>query len=250
MAAQRVLPNYPKLVVILVFGAVVYNEFAVFFSATLRWPSFPDADETLRILFVADPQLQGIQHEHPFPVGALATWDSDRYLGKSFSWAVSAYDPQIVVFLGDLLDEGGFFPLTITFLSFWVTESEIWMFWFPIQVARATMRPFARMSTVSRPFMTSGPVSYQSSRPVTVTAQVTDRKREPSSFLCVLVKTSVYVAGDNDIGGDGGDPVTAEKMARFRDYFPSKPYYMFRGTSGVDISSSDEGIRFDPEESV
>jgi hypothetical protein len=106
MAAPRVFPNSKKLVVLLVFGVVVYNEFAVFLSATLRWPSFPSPDECLRILFVADPQLQGDKREHPFPLGALATWDSDRYLAKSFSWAISAYNPQIVVFLGDLLDEG------------------------------------------------------------------------------------------------------------------------------------------------
>ena len=55
---------------------------------------------------MADPQLQGVMYESPFPVGPITRWDSDRYLGKTFSWAISAYSPQVVVFLGDLIDEG------------------------------------------------------------------------------------------------------------------------------------------------
>jgi hypothetical protein len=65
-------------------------------------------------------------------------------------------------------------------------------------------------------------------------------------FPNVSVKTNVYVAGDNDIGGDGGNPVTAEKLDRFRDHFPSKSYYVFRGTSGVDVASASEDVRSGP----
>jgi hypothetical protein len=57
------------------------------------------------------------------------------------------------------------------------------------------------------------------------------------------VKTVIYVAGDNDIGGEGGDPITDEKIRRFKDHFPPKPIYIFKGVSGVDISTADEEIR-------
>ena len=58
----------------------------------------------LRILFVADPQIQGNLHEGSW--GWIRRWDSDRYLAKTYSWAYSAYSPNLVVFMGDLLDEG------------------------------------------------------------------------------------------------------------------------------------------------
>ena len=59
------------------------------------------------------------------------------------------------------------------------------------------------------------------------------------------VKTSIFVPGDNDIGGEGGDPITDEKIRRFKDHFPPKPVYVFKGISGVDISTADEEIRLD-----
>jgi hypothetical protein len=39
-------------------------------------------------------------------LGIITRWDSDRYLSKTFSWAKYAYNPDVVVFLGDLMDEG------------------------------------------------------------------------------------------------------------------------------------------------
>ena len=33
---------------------------------------------------------------------------------------------------------------------------------------------------------------------------------------------AIFVAGDNDIGGEGGDRVTKEKVSRFKKHFPSK----------------------------
>ena len=38
----------------------------------------------------------------------------------------------------------------------------------------------------------------------------------------------IYVAGDNDIGGEGADPVTAEKISRFRQNFPGQINYFFQ----------------------
>ena len=40
-------------------------------------------------------------------LGIITRWDSDRYrLSKTFSWAKYAYNPDVIVFLGDLMDEG------------------------------------------------------------------------------------------------------------------------------------------------
>lgn len=41
--------------------------------------------------------------------------------------------------------------------------------------------------------------------------------------------------GDNDIGGEGGDPVTDSKISRFKDEFSPKKLYRFKGTSGADL---------------
>jgi ethanolamine phosphate phosphodiesterase len=106
MGHQRAVLDYTKLSLILLFGAIFYNEFLAYFSAYTRWPTVKWPSESLRILFVADPQIQGVLFESPFPLGTITRWDSDRYLSKTFSWAMSAYNPQVVVFLGDLIDEG------------------------------------------------------------------------------------------------------------------------------------------------
>jgi hypothetical protein len=106
MVAQRAALDYNKLGFILLLGAVFYNEFFVYYSSYNKWPSLSNSDDCIKILFVADPQIQGLKYERPFPIGAITRWDSDRYLSKTYSWAVFAYSPQIVVFLGDLIDEG------------------------------------------------------------------------------------------------------------------------------------------------
>lgn len=183
---QRAVLDYNKLCVILILGAIVYNEFLCYLSAYSRWPSIKAPSDSLRILFVADPQILGSKYESTFPTGSITRWDGDRYLSKSFSWAVSAYNPQVVVFLGDLIDEG--------------SESD-----------EETFKYHA--------------------------------ERFKAIYDFRSVKTSIYIAGDNDVGGEGGDPITDEKIQRFKDRFPPKPVYIFRGTSGVDISSVDEALR-------
>lgn len=58
-----------------------------------------------RLLLIADPQILGNSYDrsHHSPFGRF---DSDRYLQKTFERAVSFTQPHIIVFLGDLLDEG------------------------------------------------------------------------------------------------------------------------------------------------
>lgn len=57
------------------------------------------------ILLVADPQLLGETFDNHF-YSRLAFYDSDNYLRKTFRQAVSHATPNVVCFLGDLLDEG------------------------------------------------------------------------------------------------------------------------------------------------
>lgn len=57
------------------------------------------------ILLVADPQLIGETYDTNFYNG-IAIYDSDSYLKKTFARAFAYTKPDVVCFLGDLLDEG------------------------------------------------------------------------------------------------------------------------------------------------
>jgi len=97
-----------KLVVfVIVCAAVVYNEVLSFFVSSWQWPnlSLSNQGDDLRVLFVADPQLVGLRNELPL-LGIITRWDADRYLQFGFFHAVGHVRPDVVVFLGDLLDEG------------------------------------------------------------------------------------------------------------------------------------------------
>ena len=113
--SQRVVIDYNKLCIIVLLGAIFYNEYLAYFLNYASWPSLPfkklmkgnqkvESTDILKILFVADAQIQGNLNEGS--TGPIKRWDADRYLTKTFGWAMHAYDPQVVVFLGDLIDEG------------------------------------------------------------------------------------------------------------------------------------------------
>lgn len=83
-------------------------EVLTYYFATFSWNSIkctlqPDCT---RILLVADPQLIGLQNEPINLLTPLTIWDSDRYLRKTFSYAFRFTQPDVVIFLGDLIDEG------------------------------------------------------------------------------------------------------------------------------------------------
>ena len=113
---QRVVIDYNKLSIMVLIVSIVYCEYMAYFSYYASWPKLPvnklyknkqkeeSTEDVLKILFVADPQIQGYVNEGNS--GPIKRWDIDRYLSKTFSWAMYAYDPQVVVFLGDLIDEG------------------------------------------------------------------------------------------------------------------------------------------------
>ncbi|KAJ8675682.1 hypothetical protein QAD02_011468 [Eretmocerus hayati] len=83
---------------------VLYNEFLVYEIQALKW-SYNYCPQCVTVLLVADPQILGYQNEN-YRGSSWAVWDSDRYLQKTFSRAVRRYQPDVIVFLGDLMDEG------------------------------------------------------------------------------------------------------------------------------------------------
>ncbi|XP_015110716.1 metallophosphoesterase 1 homolog isoform X3 [Diachasma alloeum] len=111
-------------------------------------------------LRMEDPQILGEKNENYF--GAwFARWDSDRYLAKTFGRAMSHAQPDVIAFLGDLMDEGHI----------------------------STMQDFSRYKTrFDRIFQT------------------------PEHIL------TIYLPGDNDIGGEE-DSVSAAIHNRFKFAF-------------------------------
>lgn len=98
----KVEPVLKKLFIFILCYTVFYCEFWSYFKVYSNW----NQGKGFNVLLVADPQIQGLRDEPGFPLGNLYRWDSDRYLSKSYRWAIWAFEPQIVLFLGDLIDEG------------------------------------------------------------------------------------------------------------------------------------------------
>lgn len=113
------------------------------------------------ILLVADPQLLGETFDTNF-YSEIAIQDSDDHLRKTFHSAYAYTKPNVICFLGDLLDEGS------------------------VSTDDAYQRYLKRFNNI---FKTSASVQR------------------------------IYIPGDNDIGGERYDYVTAFKTERFRKYF-------------------------------
>ncbi|XP_013187014.1 metallophosphoesterase 1 [Amyelois transitella] len=88
--------------------AVLYCEWFIYLAQPFYWPSLEcegvDASCT-RVLFIADPQIQGDTAVAP-PLSYLFNWDSDRYLKSTFSVVLNHFKPDVLVYMGDLMDEG------------------------------------------------------------------------------------------------------------------------------------------------
>ena len=84
---QKVVLDYNRLSLMILISVVFYNEFLVYFKAYYSWPDVDrfyedNSDTLLKIMFIADPQIQG-SHDSDFPlVGSIKLWDSDRYVCK------------------------------------------------------------------------------------------------------------------------------------------------------------------------
>lgn len=82
---------------------VIYNEWLVYSLYANNWPTFYCGNEKhcKTILLVADPQILGEEGQ-----SLLARWDSDRYLFNTYGRALQHVNPENVIFLGDLMNEG------------------------------------------------------------------------------------------------------------------------------------------------
>lgn len=58
-----------------------------------------------RLLLVADPQILGETFDQNL-YNNLAIFDNDRFLRSSYAQAIQHVRPDVVCFLGDLMDEG------------------------------------------------------------------------------------------------------------------------------------------------
>lgn len=93
--------------------SVLLNECLIYVIQSLRWPEINglrNYDEEQVVLLVSDPQLQGYQFEPVNPIGSFARWDVDRYLTRTFGLVYNHVKPDIILYLGDLLDEGSTAP--------------------------------------------------------------------------------------------------------------------------------------------
>ncbi|XP_008190944.1 uncharacterized protein Mppe [Tribolium castaneum] len=94
------------LVVTLVY--VFYVEYCVYMWNSTTWHKLNCENERdcTKILLVADPQIIGQRKEIIHFLTPFAILDSDLYLKNTYYWAFRFAQPDIVIFLGDLMDEG------------------------------------------------------------------------------------------------------------------------------------------------
>ncbi|XP_044013738.1 uncharacterized protein LOC122856030 [Aphidius gifuensis] len=93
------------IVVSMILGlTIIYNEYLVYEINSSTW-NFKKCTECVRVLLVADPQILGEYNEN-YIGASFAIWDSDRYLAKTFARALKHSEPHVIIFLGDIMDEG------------------------------------------------------------------------------------------------------------------------------------------------
>lgn len=204
---------------ILVLLFIFCLEFLIYFVQALTWQKLkcPSNSKCTRILFVADPQILGELDESNW----ITIWDNDRWVGMNshftklfiyelnliqwntlnsnflcsrylhhtFMLALSHIQPDAVVFLGDLMDEG----------------------------SRANDFEFKRY--VNR-FFNIFPLDHVPK----VGLNLFDFSR--FWFFYAFHSTgllfwfqSLFLPGDNDIGGENGDPILPSVVYRFRHIF-------------------------------
>ncbi|XP_068894487.1 metallophosphoesterase 1-like isoform X2 [Tenebrio molitor] len=91
---------------------IFYVEFYTYFNNTSSWlePKCVNQKDCTKILLVADPQIIGQRREIIHSITPFSIIDSDLYLKKTYYWAFRFTQPDIVIFLGDLMDEGSIAP--------------------------------------------------------------------------------------------------------------------------------------------
>uniref|UniRef100_A0A1S4J383 Calcineurin-like phosphoesterase domain-containing protein n=1 Tax=Culex quinquefasciatus TaxID=7176 RepID=A0A1S4J383_CULQU len=148
---------------------ILYNEVFIYVLQKFKWSSINCKDANcLRILLVGDPQILGENTGRRLYRG-LANYDSDRYLAWYYREVVDHVRPDVICFLGDLMDEGN----------------------------------------------TSNELNFKEYY-----------ERFGSIFPTHPTAKTIYIPGDNDIGGEAGEEVKESVVRRFRQYFSEKPAWI------------------------
>nr|CAI5825884.1 unnamed protein product [Callosobruchus analis] len=87
---------------------ILYTEYFSYILNTFNWHMLKCTDRLKceRILLVADPQIIGNKNEAMHFLTPFTIFDSDRYLQTTYQLALEFVKPDVVIFLGDLMDEG------------------------------------------------------------------------------------------------------------------------------------------------
>lgn len=99
-----------KFIIVLIGTCLFYNEWIAYHI--LPWTSWPKlsklalSGDELKILLIGDPQLLGDYFTGSSLFGHISQWDSDRFVQKTFNLASNHIQPDIIILLGDNLDEG------------------------------------------------------------------------------------------------------------------------------------------------
>ncbi|GIY16792.1 metallophos domain-containing protein [Caerostris darwini] len=99
--------KFPLLVLLVAVIVFEWLEYSV--TPLLFWPKLVSgysSHDAVKLLIVGDPQLIGNHYSPSGFLGSIVRWDADRYVRKTFVLAYNHIKPDIVIFLGDNLDEG------------------------------------------------------------------------------------------------------------------------------------------------
>ncbi|XP_049529699.1 uncharacterized protein LOC125948068 [Anopheles darlingi] len=100
------LPLFWKIYLPTLVGLIVYNEYLIHIYHSLQWSELQcETDSCVKVLLVADPQILGNTFGKKL-YWPLANFDSDRHLKRTYKRAVQHTTPDVICFLGDLMDEG------------------------------------------------------------------------------------------------------------------------------------------------
>nr|XP_053635260.1 LOW QUALITY PROTEIN: uncharacterized protein LOC128690574 [Cherax quadricarinatus] len=153
-----------RFVVIFLTCVIIANECIFYAFTATNWPVITNnSEDSVRVLIAADPQILSAQTEPFYPFSILTSWDANRFISRGFHLALWRSKPDIVVFLGDLLNDGSI----------------------------ASDFDFSSLVQHFRNLM----------------------------YIPDYVKHTIFVPGDNDIGGEGSDQVTPHKIQRFNSIF-------------------------------
>ncbi|KAL7632932.1 UNVERIFIED_CONTAM: hypothetical protein RMT77_016759 [Armadillidium vulgare] len=128
-----------KFILVFLVILVFSNEWITFMVKTHSWQSLAvkKDDDSLRILIVADPQILSVISEPTFPFNYVAVWDANRFVSRSFHLSLVHTNPDVIIFLGDLINDGSistneeFQNLVKTFKSLFPISSSAKVFYIP-----------------------------------------------------------------------------------------------------------------------